>query len=92
MTAIAVSVRDARGAPADRLWIQSVYRDYLDDRRFPPAETSGVLVVNAPDERQLTALIDRVNRTFFQTDGDEAPALPLAGRKLQIYSDWGRDR
>lgn len=31
MTAVTVSVRDARGAPADRLWIQSVYRDYLDD-------------------------------------------------------------
>jgi len=26
-----VSVRDARAAPADRLWIQSVYREYLDD-------------------------------------------------------------
>src|SRR5438105_2418482 len=26
-----VSVRDARAAAADRLWIQSVYRDYLDD-------------------------------------------------------------
>src|SRR4029077_4179932 len=31
MPAVAVSVRDARAAPADRLWIQSVYRDYLDD-------------------------------------------------------------
>jgi predicted acetyltransferase len=31
MTVVAVSVRDARGSPADRLWIQSVYRDYLDD-------------------------------------------------------------
>jgi len=31
MTAATVSVRDARAAPADRLWIQSVYRDYLDD-------------------------------------------------------------
>ena len=31
MTVIAVSVRDARGAPADRLWIQGVYREYLDD-------------------------------------------------------------
>ena len=31
MTVITVSVRDARAAPADRLWIQSVYRDYLDD-------------------------------------------------------------
>jgi predicted acetyltransferase len=31
MPAVTVSVRDARSAPADRLWIQSVYRDYLDD-------------------------------------------------------------
>jgi predicted acetyltransferase len=31
MSAVSVSVRDARSAPADRLWIQSVYRDYLDD-------------------------------------------------------------
>ena len=31
MAAVSVSVRDARAAPADRLWIQSVYRDYLDD-------------------------------------------------------------
>jgi predicted acetyltransferase len=31
MTPATVSVRDARSAPADRLWIQSVYRDYLDD-------------------------------------------------------------
>ena len=26
-----VSVRDARGAPRDREWIEGVYRDYLDD-------------------------------------------------------------
>ena len=31
MAGVSVSVRDARAAPADRLWIQSVYRDYLDD-------------------------------------------------------------
>jgi predicted acetyltransferase len=31
MTAVTVSVRDARATPSDRLWIQSVYRDYLDD-------------------------------------------------------------
>ena len=31
MGAVSISVRDARSAPADRLWIQSVYRDYLDD-------------------------------------------------------------
>ena len=28
---VTVSVRDARDTAGDRLWIQSVYRDYLDD-------------------------------------------------------------
>ena len=28
---MSVSVRDARGTPGDRQWIESVYRDYLDD-------------------------------------------------------------
>jgi len=31
MGVLSVSLRDARAAPGDRLWIQSVYRDYLDD-------------------------------------------------------------
>src|SRR6185369_18080576 len=61
-------------------------RDYLDDRRFPPAETSGVLVIQAPDERQLTALVERIDRSLFQA-GDTGP-LPVAGRKLHLHSDW----
>lgn len=28
---MAVSIRDAKGSPDDRQWIQSVYREYLDD-------------------------------------------------------------
>jgi predicted acetyltransferase len=36
MPAVSVSVRDARSTPADRLWIQSVYRDYLDDLNPTP--------------------------------------------------------
>jgi hypothetical protein len=64
-------------------------RDYLDDKRFPPAEGSGVLIINAPDEQQLTLLLERIDRNLF---GDEGPvALPLAGRKLQLNSDWGRE-
>ena len=69
-------------------------RDYLDDRRFPPDEGSGVLVISAPDEQRLALLMDRVHRRMFQRDGDdpdEIPTLPLAGRKLQLHSDWGRD-
>ena len=64
-------------------------RDYLDDKRFPPDEGSGVLVINAPDEQQLTLLLERIDRALF---GDDAPIpLPLAGRKLQVNSDWGRE-
>src|SRR5687768_6418245 len=55
-------------------------RDYLDDRRFPPAEGSGVLVIHAPDERQLFALMKRVDRALFGAGAEESRALPLAGR------------
>ena len=61
-------------------------RDYLDDRRFPPGETSGVLVIQAPDERQLSALLQRVDRMLFPPD--EAALLPVEGRKLHLHSDW----
>jgi hypothetical protein len=69
-------------------------RDYLDDRRFPPAEGSGVLVIQAPDERLLAALLERVDRTLFRQSEERCDgqsfALPLAGRKLQVHTDWGR--
>ena len=61
-------------------------RDYLDDRRFPPAETSGVLVIQAPDERQLAALLERVDQQLFPPA--EAALLPVQGRKLHLHSDW----
>ena len=66
-------------------------RDYLDDRRFPPAETSGVLVIQAPDEHELFALVTRVDRRLFPAGEVSCVSLPLDGRKLQIHSDWGRD-
>jgi Domain of unknown function (DUF5615) len=67
-------------------------RDYLDDRRFPPSETGGIVVIQAPSERELSALVDRIDRRLFHADDpDDAVALPLAGRKLQLNTDWGRD-
>jgi hypothetical protein len=70
-------------------------RDYLDDKRFPPDAGSGVLVINAPDEHQLTLLLDRIDRALFRTEAGETNGdsiwLPLAGRKLQVNSDWGRE-
>jgi hypothetical protein len=67
-------------------------RDYLDDRRFPLECCGGVLVVQAPDERQLSGLLDRIDRAIFHPDdADAAVALPLAGRKLQLNTEWGRE-
>ena len=69
-------------------------RDYLDDRRFPPAEGGGVLVIHAPDERLLSALLDRIDRAFFQPFRDDQPPavpLPLDGRKLHVHTDWRHD-
>jgi len=66
-------------------------RDYLDDRRFPPDGSGGVLVVQAPDERQMSSLLDRVDRRLFHDENSDEPiAQPLAGRKLQINNEWGR--
>jgi hypothetical protein len=81
------------GAAARRTLI-TLDRDYLDDRRFPPAESGGVFVINAPDERLLASLLQRIDRAFFR-QGDDAceghsTALPLAGRKMQVHTDWGR--
>jgi hypothetical protein len=81
-----------------RRTIVTLDRDYLDDRRFPPGEGAGVLVISAPDERQLLELLDRVDVTLFrgvtrhdeQADVDPA-ALPLVGRKLHVHTEWGRE-
>ena len=67
-------------------------RDYLDDRRFPIDVCGGVLVLQAPDERQLSGLLDRIYRLLFHPDeADEPVALPLAGRKMQVNTEWGRE-
>jgi hypothetical protein len=58
-------------------------RDYLDDRKFPPAEGSGVLVIAAPDERGLAVLLKRLDTHLFSS-----ALLPLDGRKLHAHSDW----
>jgi hypothetical protein len=63
-------------------------RDYLDDRRFPPEETSGVMVISAPNEKLLSNLLDRIDRTFFPRDGIDVPVLPISGRKLHLHTDW----
>jgi hypothetical protein len=71
-------------------------RDYLDDRKFPPSESGGVLVVWAPVEKGLMALLKRVDREVLRRDGllddtvdrSAEASLPLEGRKLHVHIDW----
>ena len=87
----APDVRHYQLAQQLRRTLVTMDRDYLDDRRFPPAASGGVLVIQAPDHRQLSALLDRVDRTLFHSgEGDEPVAQPLVGQKLQVNTDWGR--
>ena len=87
----APDVRHYRLALQLRRTLVTMDRDYLDDRRFPPGESGGVLVMQAPDERQLLALVTRVDRLLFGATEEPRSALPLEGRKLQVHTDWGRD-
>jgi hypothetical protein len=67
----------------------TIDRDYLDDGRFPPAESPGVLVVWAPNERLLARTLRRVDAALFHPTGDApAAAMPLKGRKLVADPGW----
>jgi len=84
----APDIRHYRLAHDLRRTLVTMDRDYLDDRRFPPGETSGVLVIQAPDQQQLTKLVDRINYALFHPDPDGTAVLPVDGRKLHLHSDW----
>ncbi|MPZ16717.1 MAG: hypothetical protein GEV06_02200 [Luteitalea sp.] len=81
-----------RRAREMRRTLLTLDRDYFDDRRFPPLECGGVIVLSAPDERALSLLLRNLDRRLFRcergnTDGDVLTArdLPLVGRKLLVY-------
>jgi hypothetical protein len=87
----APDLRHYRLAQQLRRTLITLDRDYLDDRRFPPEEGGGVIVLSAPDSRQYAALIGRIARVLFAaSDGVRRP-LPLEGRKLHAHTDWRRD-
>jgi hypothetical protein len=68
----------------------TIDRDYLDNAKFPAGETSGVLVVWAPNERLLARTLAAVDQRLFRTADGNAP-LPLEGRKLVIDPGWAGD-
>src|SRR5919107_1937535 len=43
-------------------------RDYLDDRRFPAAESGGVVVLAAPEENGLIKLLRRLDAEVFRSE------------------------
>ena len=65
-------------------------RDYLDDRRFPAAESGGVVVLSAPARRRPAA--DPAPRSIAsccaRAPTPTTPSLPLEGRKLHLHVDW----
>ena len=67
-------------------------RDYLDDRAFPPQETAGVVVMSAPDQRGLEALLARVDTRLFHDELKTLVPMPLAGIKLQVFPEFGAGR
>jgi len=84
----APDIRHYRLAHDLRRTLVTMDRDYLDDRRFPPGETSGVVVIQAPDEQQLRKLLERIDRALFHPDPGGAAVLPVDGRKLHLHTDW----
>ena len=68
-------------------------KDYLNDVRFPPSESGGVLVLSAPHQEQFERLLKHVDRVLFRPAGGirtgaDASRMPLLGRKLHVHTDW----
>ncbi|MBI2189107.1 MAG: DUF5615 family PIN-like protein [Acidobacteria bacterium] len=56
-------------------------RDYLDDQKFPPAESGGVIVLTAPTEPGFIGLLKRLDDMF-------RTPVALDGQKLHLNVDW----
>ena len=65
-------------------------RDYLDDRKFLPAESGGVVILTAPEERGYITLLKRLDVEVFQPSL-AACILPFEGRKVHVHVDWPGD-
>jgi len=67
-------------------------RDYLDDRKFPPDESGGVVVLTAPGPQGYLALLKRLDADVFRSArSSPSEQLPLEGRKLHVHVDWTGD-
>jgi len=91
--------RDGEQFRLAREWRRTLIRrdrEYLDDRRFPPSDSGGVLVLEAPEEKgyltRLASELFRLERSGRpeRSDASDRP-LPFEGRKLHVHVDWQRD-
>lgn len=58
--------------------------DFLEDRRFPPEDSPGVVVLSAPDDRGLRKLLVEIDILLRK----RAPVAPLGGSKLCVCPGW----
>jgi hypothetical protein len=68
-------------------------RDYLNDRKFPPDRSGGVVVLMAPTQGGFIHLLKRLDREILRAVIAPSPehaeeSLPLEGRKLHVHVDW----
>ena len=68
--------------------------DFLDDRRFPPAESGGVLVLSAADEGRYRQMLKRLDTEVFRRppgEGDGSRQLvpmPMSGVTRHLHAEW----
>ena len=60
--------------------IVTLDHDFEDDKRFPPAESPGVIICSAPDEPTLIRLLRQADRDWLREGG----AAPLLGRVVAL--------
>jgi hypothetical protein len=60
-------------------------RDFVDDLRYPPGMSAGLIVCSAPDERGLARILRYVDREVFRPSAPERQ--PLRGRKIELTPD-----
>ena len=89
----ASDIEHFRMAAQLRRTLLTLDKDYLDDTRFPPRESSGLIVLSAPHQEQFERLLKALDRVLFHPAVDtlksvDASRMPLLGRKLHVHADW----
>ncbi len=77
----ASDVEHFRLAAQLRRTLLTLDRDYLDDSRFPPAESGGVLIMSAPHEEQFVRLLKQVDRVLFRGTAPSGRPERVGGRR-----------